>query len=47
MPYDWTFSKYTIEEMEEMRDQRKLEAEKKRQRMRQEMQPMLDKFTRL
>lgn len=47
MPYDWTFSRYTIEDLNEMREARKQEAEKKRQRMGQEMQPMLDKFTRL
>jgi len=47
MPYDWNFSPFTHEDLTEMREQRKQEAERKRQKRREEMQPMIDEFTRL
>lgn len=47
MPYDPNFSQYTIEELAEMREQRKQEAAKKREQRQQELKPMLDRFIEL
>lgn len=47
MPFDPHCSRYTIEEMGDMREERKQVAERKRERMRQEIQPDLDRFEEL
>ena len=47
MVYDWNFSRYTIEEMNTMREQRKLEAERKREQSSKDLTPHLIQFERL